>query len=228
MSHDPRGDRYWKEQAESFSSLYGGRRRLSPKAFVTRFLDARGSLLELLADAPDQVRVLDLGCGSGVHLAQLAPRCRRLVGADYSERMLRLAHGASRGAAGLVLSDAHALPLRDASFDLVVSLGLLDYVRSPPDVLRECRRVLAPGGRLVLSAPKTPSAFAWLRSRLGNRIKQAVFDLPPIVNVFDRAGLLQLLRETGFVPTDVASVWTTMWMVRATRQEATTRGGGWA
>jgi hypothetical protein len=218
------GDRYWRERAESFSSLYGARRRLSPRVFVTRFLEARGSLLELLADAPEQARVLDLGCGSGVHLAQLAPRCRRLVGIDYSERMLRLAQDAAQGRAGLVLSDAHALPLRDASFDLVVSLGLLDYVRAPAEVLRECRRVLAPGGGLVVSAPKTPSAFAWLRSRLGNRIKQAMFDLPPIVNVFDRAGLERLLREAGFVPTAVGSVWTTMWMARATRTEGDARG----
>jgi len=52
-----------------------------------------------------------------------------------------------------VCGDAHALPLRAASMDAVLCVSLLEYVRSPEQVIAECRRVLKPGGLLYLSAP---------------------------------------------------------------------------
>jgi len=98
--------------------------------------------------------VLDLCCGTGDLALEAARRGYRVTGADFTEPMLRVAAGKSRAAArpaeGLVQADAQELPFADGSFDgLTVAFGLRN-VRDPQQALRECRRVLRPGGRLAV------------------------------------------------------------------------------
>lgn len=78
-------------------------------------------------------RVLDLGCGTGLHRPVLEALGYRYLGADYS------------GAAAQDLVDAHALPYGDAMFDLVVSIAVLEHLAHPLLALGEIRRVLKPG-----------------------------------------------------------------------------------
>lgn len=115
-------------------------------AFVARLLDlgARG-------------RVLDVGCGPG-HVALLLATLRpalEIVGVDLSRRMLRIAeehravspHGAR---VRFELGDAKRLPYPDAAFDTVCSNTILHHIPDPVPFLRECGRVLAPGGALLI------------------------------------------------------------------------------
>jgi SAM-dependent methyltransferase len=209
---------YWKGRARAFAGYYAGG-GLSLRHSVSAFLDSRTRLLHTLAGWDERSAVLDLGCGSGVHVREIAPRCREVVGVDYSHQMLKLAEAELRGLPrrnwSLLLADAAALPLPAARFDWIVSMGLLDYVASPPAVILECRRVLRPGGTLLVSLPKTPSLFAPLRTRPGDWLKARLFDLPPIRNVFSRAEVVALLRERGLELRELHAVWTTMWVAQA-------------
>jgi demethylmenaquinone methyltransferase / 2-methoxy-6-polyprenyl-1,4-benzoquinol methylase len=103
-------------------------------------------LLALAALRPDD-RLLDLACGTGDILFAAAERVRFAAGLDLTHRMLQLARR-KRGAP-LVNGDMLALPFRSATFTVItVGYGL----RNVPDLgaaIREIRRVLAPGGRLV-------------------------------------------------------------------------------
>lgn len=209
---------YWKGRARAFAGYYAGG-GLSLRHSVSAFLDSRTRLLRTLAGWDERSLVLDLGCGSGVHVKEIAPRCREIVGVDYSHQMLKLAEAElstlPRRNWSLVLADAQALPLPGARFDWIVSMGLLDYVPSAAAVIAECRRVLRPGGSLLVSLPKTPSLFAPLRTAPGDWLKARLFDLPPIRNVFSRAQVEALLREQGFELRELRAVWTTMWVARA-------------
>lgn len=100
-------------------------------------------------------RVLDVGCGPGFMLDELDSRAGQIVGMDLSFEMLRCARhrNAQRFASRLVMGDALALPFSDASFDLVVSMGTLEYVSRPGRMLSELRRVLAPDGTLAITYP---------------------------------------------------------------------------
>jgi len=92
-------------------------------------------------------RVLDVGVGPG-QLAELycpAPR----VAIDISLQMAKLARERLRDT-GLVVGDAEELPFRRGSFDTVIGSELFYYLANPRNFLSEVRRVLAPGGKIVL------------------------------------------------------------------------------
>jgi len=100
-------------------------------------------------------RVLSIGCAAGGEFADLLERACTITGMDYSEEMLRIARQrfAKQDAVSLSRSDAEALPFADASFDIVVCLGVLEYLPGYEKALRESRRVLKPGGVVIYSLP---------------------------------------------------------------------------
>ncbi len=112
-------------------------------------------IASLLGPGP-QGRVLEVGYGSGVFQYELASRARLSVGLDlhpYGARVRR-ALAADGVATRLLRGDAARLPFPDRAFDRVVIASVLEFVPDPARCLRECRRVLAPGGRLLLLTPR--------------------------------------------------------------------------
>ncbi|MBL9133247.1 MAG: class I SAM-dependent methyltransferase [Verrucomicrobiaceae bacterium] len=104
---------------------------------------------------PD-ARVLDAGCGTGGLLARL--RGFDAFGCDISPAAVELCKG--RGLPQILVADVHAMPFDEASFDAVLSLDVLYHAQVDEDrTLAEMRRVLRPGGLLVLNVP----AFNCLR-----------------------------------------------------------------
>jgi SAM-dependent methyltransferase len=100
-------------------------------------------------------RVLDDGCGGGGTALSLAEETGFAVGLDLDARFrdagTTLALEKGIGNAGFVQADATRLPFRNGSFDLVFSHSVIEHVSSALDYLRECHRVLRPGGVLYLS-----------------------------------------------------------------------------
>jgi SAM-dependent methyltransferase len=97
-------------------------------------------------------RVLDVASGAGFGLAMLRSSGACVVGVDYDAVALCEARRLSPSVP-LARGDATSLPLRDASLDVVVSFETLEHVPDAAAMVREVRRVLKPGGSLVLSTP---------------------------------------------------------------------------
>jgi SAM-dependent methyltransferase len=91
-------------------------------------------------------RVLDVACGTGFGLAMLRQAGAGAIGIDYSAETLR-------HQAGVVQADAARLPVQSDAFDLVVSFETIEHVPNAAALVQEIRRVLKPGGRLILSTP---------------------------------------------------------------------------
>lgn len=96
--------------------------------------------------------VLDVGTGDGAAAFAIAPRCRSLTCVDTNEKLLSLARERLRHLPHVStrVADVHDLPFSAASFDAVLVFHTLTYAADPARALRECARVLRPGGRLTL------------------------------------------------------------------------------
>ncbi|MBW0100109.1 class I SAM-dependent methyltransferase, partial [Pseudonocardia sp. KRD-184] len=96
--------------------------------------------------------VLEAGCGEGYGADLLAGVARRVVGLDHDA--LTAAHVAHRyPRVDVARTNLVALPVRDGAVDVVVSLQVVEHLWEQERFLRECRRVLRPGGALLLSTP---------------------------------------------------------------------------
>jgi len=109
-----------------------------------------------LVDRVGGQRALDVGCGAGQFLVELAERGFEVAGVDLAEGMVEAA-SARLGTLGLEsdvrVANVERLPFDDGSFDIVTALGLIEYLPDPTQALREFERVLAPGGHLIVTAP---------------------------------------------------------------------------
>jgi SAM-dependent methyltransferase len=128
-------DRHW---------WYRGRRRV---------LDRVISGLGLAADA----RILDAGCGSGRNMVELA-RYGIVTGVELSPLAIEAAR--SREVGEVLAGSITDMPLPADSFDLAVCLDVIEHLEDDRGALRELRRLVAPGGALVVTVP----AYQWLWS----------------------------------------------------------------
>lgn len=133
------------------------------EAYASSAVHAQGEDLRQIAEAAEArrpARALDLGCGAGHAAFCIAPHAGEVVAYDLSPEMLAVvARGAAeRGLAHVVTRQGavEALPFERASFDLVVTRYSAHHWHDLAAGLREARRVLAPGGRMVVSDLASP------------------------------------------------------------------------
>jgi SAM-dependent methyltransferase len=122
---------------------------------------ARRAIFESLALGGDDV-LLDVGCGGGLLLRDALATGADVTGLDHSEEMVALARERAPGAR-VVHGSAERLPFGDGEFTAVSMSVVFFFLPDPGAALAECRRVLAPGGRLAVytTAPElrgTPAA----------------------------------------------------------------------
>jgi SAM-dependent methyltransferase len=106
---------------------------------------------------PRPARILDAGCGSGRNMVELA-RYGEVTGVELSELALPVAR--ERGVGTVIAGSVTRLDLPDDSFDLAVCLDVIEHLEDDRRALAELRRVVAPGGALVVTVP----AYQWLWS----------------------------------------------------------------
>jgi ubiquinone/menaquinone biosynthesis C-methylase UbiE len=145
------------------------------------------NLLAVGAEGKRLGKVLDVGCGTGALLDELAPLCDDLYGADVSPTALKFC--AARGHKQLLLSDAQRIPAQDASFDAITAIGLIEHLDDEAAFLREMRRLCKPGGSLVLLTSSFP--FLWSQHDVANEHRRRYY-LRDLRRQLDAAGFSPL------------------------------------
>ncbi|WP_336205986.1 class I SAM-dependent methyltransferase [Nonomuraea sp. LPB2021202275-12-8] len=181
----------------------------------------RPAMLELAGDVTGR-RILDAGCGSGPLFSALRDRGAIVTGIDASAGMLELARRRLGDDADLRVADlASPLPFPDGAFDDVIASLVLHYLEDWGPTLAELRRVLRPGGRLLVSvdhpfvislmrhmAGEKPRYFG-TRNRteewtMGGQSAQMIFwdrPLHAMTEAFTTAGFrISVISEPPFVP----------------------------
>jgi SAM-dependent methyltransferase len=143
-------------------------------------------LTEVLRDVAGPAVVIDVGCGDGSALAVAAGQnpAHRFAGVDWSASAL----GSARALGLTVLRGgvaAPGLPVADGAADVVIMSELIEHLVDPDGAVAEVRRVLRPGGSLLLS---TPNLAAWYNRGLLAFGIQPVFSEVSLRGVFGRPG----------------------------------------
>ena len=170
----------------------------------TQLATAQQELMRHAVLAPGE-RVLDVACGTGATVVEAAAAVGpsgKVVGIDLSGRMVEAARRRAEESrvsnATFARMDAERLDLPDASFDVVLcALGLM-YVPDPARALREMRRVLRPGGRLVAVVWGDRSLCGWspLFSIIDGEVETEV--CPLFFRLGENETLAELCRESSF------------------------------
>lgn len=110
-----------------------------------------------IAELADHHAVLDIGCGPGAAVRAAASHVNRAVGIDRSDAMIAIARRRSIGLANVEYHTAGAeeLPFPDASFDRIWTIHAFHHWEDQEAGIRQCLRVLRPGGRLLIVESET-------------------------------------------------------------------------
>lgn len=159
-------------------------------------------------------RMLDIGCGTGYFGRLLHKRFPKahLTAMDIAHGMLLSARAGHprrmpwKGGAAYARGDAARLPFADASFDLVGSSLAMQWVRDPEKMLAEMRRVLAPGGLMVLSTfgRRTLGELRQSLASLSPDYAGLVLPFPDVTSLGD--ALMKLPVELPVTDTDLFNV----------------------
>lgn len=154
-SQDALVKEHFEKHAEDWQSIYLVKELPSliiqqRQAYVLNYVDT--------LDLKKGARILDLGCGAGLTSLKLSQRGFIVVGIDISENMLELARKNCTKVglecnATFQLGNAEELVLQDNSFDTVIAMGVIEYLKWDRWALQEIHRVLKPRGYLIVTVP---------------------------------------------------------------------------
>lgn len=192
--------RLWGARARDWAEVQEGQCRVAFEAVYDRVGLGAG------------VRCCDVGCGAGLAALLASQRGARVCGVDAAEGLLDLAR--SRLPAGdFRLGDLQALPFADGSFDLVTGFNAFQFAADPVAALTEARRVLRPGGRVVVLAWGDPQGMdaATLLLALKPLLPPPPPGAPGPFALSDRRVLTTLVERAGLsvqAVSDLACDWT--------------------
>jgi len=157
--------------------------------------DRRARLFVATARIAAGARVLELGCGTGEFTRRVAPTGARLVALDISGDLLVKARAKVGGDVRFTRGNAEALPFHDGAFDVVYGCSGLQHLEVEA-ALREVRRVLRSGGRIVFSEPNLTNPQVRLMFTCDSL--KARYGVSPDEMAFTRRAITRVLERTGF------------------------------
>jgi Methylase involved in ubiquinone/menaquinone biosynthesis len=172
----------FNHQADRYDSTYNGEHA---RSLYDRVITIMNPL--------EYESVLDVGCGTGALLDEVLNRKKvSIAGIDLSEKMLNIARQRLGQAADLKNGDSENLPWADNSFDMVLCTDSFHHYPNPGTVLCEIKRVLKPGGKLIIADPWLPAPARQLANLF------MPFSKDGDIKMYSRKELHTLFEKCGF------------------------------
>jgi 2-polyprenyl-3-methyl-5-hydroxy-6-metoxy-1,4-benzoquinol methylase len=172
-------------------------RLFGPLAWLRPDLKANLDFATLYLDHHPGGRLLEVGCGSGAALKEMEARGWSVEGVDFDPQAVKAAR-ARNLSVRLGTLEQQAYP--DDSFDAIAMVHVIEHVPDPRGLLRECRRILRPGGDLVAITPNAGS--------LGHRLfgpDWRGLEPPRHLHIFTRRSLEHIAKDAGFIDARAAT-----------------------
>ncbi len=152
---------FFSHRSDYWVKLYNDEN--NPSNFTRYELTSRKRIifnqLELVTDT-NTVKVLDIGCGIGNYLEELIQKGYTVTGVDVSINMLQISKDRLKKYLShppLSLADIEKLPFNNNEFDIILCVGVLEYLKTDDKAIAEISRVLKPAGKIFLSLPNIMS-----------------------------------------------------------------------
>ena len=181
------------------------RKDLSPAAQLARRQRLDQTLLHL--PRPKGLDMLEVGCGAGFAADYLEGRYKSYLGVDYSAELIRFAKQENRRkGAEFICMDVEALT-SERQFDTIFMIGVLHHLEKPLEVMQQLRRLLRPGGVLVVNEPQRGNPVVGMARKLRKKFDsgysedQREYSPAELVSLFGEAGY----TEVGAFPQGVLS-----------------------
>ncbi len=161
-------------------------------------MSARDRLLGMFLGGVPPGTLLEVGCGNGLRLGQLARDGWQVTGQDVDPSAAE--HALARHGVSVRVGPLADLGLPPATFDCILMNHVVEHLHDPVAVLRECHRLLKSGGRLVVITPNMAS--------LGQALFGADWrglEPPRHIHIFSPTSLLSLARRSGFATVEAFS-----------------------
>ncbi len=168
--------------------------------------DAMAARMARTAGLRSEDHVLDVGCGFGDSARYWSERCASVTAVNVSEEQLEVARARHGDRVRFVQGDAAALPLESRAFDVVFGLESAFHVHPRVAFLREARRLLRPGGRLVLVDLCGVERRLGLLDRLGQLSTRAFWRIPR-ANLVPPSSYARQVAAAGFEEVVVESLY---------------------
>lgn len=217
-AHDERAEEH-REKVRSFFDGDEGWQGKLYSAHSDRFARAvarrKSYLLHMLAsaNAPHGGNILDIGCGSGSYLEELARLGFTAYGMDSSGEMVRCAKRTLGNRASVLCGDSESIPFKSGQFDVVLCVGVFGYLLEDTTTLSEIHRVLKPDGLLMVNVENMMSfsnidyvirrwlrrfAEGFARSRMGARHPEVSIISPWVLKDPERRFRYKLYNPWAF------------------------------
>lgn len=177
----------------------------------------RRRLDSMLLDRQHQGKLLEVGCGDGKRLARLKAKGWDVLGQEVDAKA---AASATSRSVDVLVGELPSLDLPPASFDAVVMNHVIEHVADPVTLLKECNRLLRPGGTLVCTTPNVESlGHRWFGSAwhgIDSPRHLFLFTMSTLESIAERAGFATIRCWTSAANAEV--------VLRASRDIARGRG----
>jgi 2-polyprenyl-3-methyl-5-hydroxy-6-metoxy-1,4-benzoquinol methylase len=151
-------------------------------------------LMSCCKGLPADARILDVGCGDGFHLKllrQYGNKSWKVEGIDFDKRAVEMA---KKSGLNVYHGSVESIELPQNTYDLAFMIQTIEHVEKPDEVLRGIRKLLKPGGKLVIVTDNTDS----LDFRFFKRSYWGGYHFPRHWNLFNRKSLTRLAKKTNF------------------------------